>query len=246
MRWVDAFIDVPEDETERAGTFWSEALGWPLGSPWTGHPEFRSFAPDEGDEYVHRQTINGPARIHIDLEVLDVDAEAERLVTLGAQKVHRAKHWQVMASPGGLPFCLCLGSASHRSKSQPAAMTWDTGHRSRLVQICIDAPSRIHETETKFWRDATGWTFSETRRPEFDGRLRPGERGPLQILLQQLGPDDDGEHTRAHLDLGTDDVDAEVARLLRLGAQRVATGSGWIVMQDPVGLPFCVTSNPPD
>ena len=51
--------------------------------------------------------------------------------------------------------------------------------------------------------------------------------------------------TRAHLDPGSDDVEAEVTRLVNLGAERVTTGTGWVVMRDPVGLAFCVTANDP-
>jgi hypothetical protein len=43
-----------------------------------------------------------------------------------------------------------------------------------------------------------------------------------------------------HLDIHTDDLDAEVDRLERLGAQRVQRGHSWWVMRDPAGLLFCV------
>ena len=50
---------------------------------------------------------------------------------------------------------------------------------------------------------------------------------------------------RAHLDHGTDDRDAEVTRLVGLGAEAGAEGRGWRVMRDPAGLVFCVTDNSP-
>ena len=43
-----------------------------------------------------------------------------------------------------------------------------------------------------------------------------------------------------HLDIHTDDLDAEVARLEKLGAERVQQVHGWWVMRDPAGLLFCV------
>jgi hypothetical protein len=46
--------------------------------------------------------------------------------------------------------------------------------------------------------------------------------------------------------LGSDNVEAEAARLVGLGAQRLGPGRGWIVLRDPLGIVFCVTDNSPD
>jgi hypothetical protein len=51
-QWLHVLIDVPPDATERSGTFWSSVLGWPLGKPWRGHPELRSFNPADVDSYT--------------------------------------------------------------------------------------------------------------------------------------------------------------------------------------------------
>ena len=51
-------------------------------------------------------------------------------------------------------------------------------------------------------------------------------QSPLALLVQRLGDGDGGTHARAHLDLGTDDVDAEVARLRALGAELLWRGDG--------------------
>jgi len=49
---------------------------------------------------------------------------------------------------------------------------------------------------------------------------------------------------RLHLDFRPDDRDAEVERLLSLGATRVDVGQGadvpWVVLADPEGNEFCV------
>ena len=76
--WLHVVLDVaaPEPTT----TFWSAALGWPLGEPSPDHPGLRSFAPPDGDAYVHLQQVDGPSGAHLDLEVDDVDGEHERLV----------------------------------------------------------------------------------------------------------------------------------------------------------------------
>ena len=55
--------------------------------------------------------------------------------------------------------------------------------------------------------------------------------------LQRTGA---GTPPRIHLDLETDDVAAEVARLEQLGASVTERADGWVVMADPGGMVFCV------
>ena len=48
---------------------------------------------------------------------------------------------------------------------------------------------------------------------------------------------------RLHIDLDPDDLEAEVARLLALGARPADVGQGdvpWVVLADPEGNEFCV------
>ncbi len=61
-----------------------------------------------------------------------------------------------------------------------------------------------------------------------------GHAGPM-VLLQAVDHD-----PRVHLDIEADDQAAEVARLERLGATRVADIKGWTVMEVPTGHRFCV------
>ena len=69
----------------------------------------------------------------------------------------------------------------------------------------------------------------------------------MQLLFQRLGDDDGATSTRVHIDLGTDDIPAEVARVEALGAVRTPyEGEGWVQLTDPGGMAFCVTHNPPD
>ena len=55
---------------------------------------------------------------------------------------------------------------------------------------------------------------------------------------------------RLHLDFRPDDQDAEVARLLALGARRVDVGQTgdepWVVLADPEGNEFCILSSAAD
>ena len=68
MAWLHAVIDVPADQHDAVADFWAGALGWQLGAPWRDHPELRSFEPSRGCEYVHLQQIDGPPRVHVDVE----------------------------------------------------------------------------------------------------------------------------------------------------------------------------------
>ncbi len=53
---------------------------------------------------------------------------------------------------------------------------------------------------------------------------------------------------QAHLDVSVDDLEAELARALALGATRreAPSGSGFVTLLDPAGHPFCLTTNVPD
>jgi hypothetical protein len=60
------------------------------------------------------------------------------------------------------------------------------------------------------------------------------------LLIQRLG----AGPGRVHLDIHTDDLAAEMARLEKLGAQRVQQVHAWWVLRDPAGLLFCVIPEP--
>jgi hypothetical protein len=107
-------------------------------------------------------------------------------------------------------------------------------HRSRLTAALVDVPSSVYGSSLRFWAGALGAEpqFNDDN-PEYAdlGEATPG----LQIYLQQVGAP-----ARVHLDIETDDVEAEVARLEALGATRVEQVKSWWVMRDPAGLLFCV------
>jgi len=242
-RWTGAVLDLPSELIGPSDSFWSQALDWKIGQTWRDHPEFHHLDPPDGHSHVLVQVIDGPPRLHLDLYAADdVDHVAGWIARQGATLGDRHAHWQVMTSPTGFPFCVV---SSDGERDRPGARAWPGGHRSRLVQVCLDVPHGQIDEEAAFWRTITGWTFEPSRNEEFAGHLKPGQGGSLQLLLQELGPDDQGAATRAHLDLGTDDREAEVARLEALGARRVADGRGWVVMTDPVGQVFCVTDQTP-
>ena len=127
-------------------------------------------------------------------------------------------------------------------------VAWPDGHRTRLVQVCVDSPADVHDDEVAFWRSLLGGRWVPSPSAEFSGKWHDDEGGPLQLLFQRL--DEPTGPVRAHLDLGSDDLPAEVRRLVDLGATDVGgeatEARGWHVLRDPAGLPFCVTANSPD
>ncbi len=57
----------------------------------------------------------------------------------------------------------------------------------------------------------------------------------MQIEVQTVQ-----HESRVHLDIAADDVEAEVKRIEKLGAKRVANVKHWVVMEAPTGQRFCV------
>ena len=91
-----------------------------------------------------------------------------------------------------------------------------------------------------WWRDALGWVVVNDDPREFE--IRPAE-DRLPGLLFVPVPERKQTKNRLHLDFRPDDRDAEVERLLALGATRADVGQpdqSWIVLADPEGNEFCV------
>lgn len=113
-------------------------------------------------------------------------------------------------------------------------------HYSRLFKVVIDVPAADRDQEVAFWSAATGEELARIgTHPEYHGAMLPG--GESGLLIQQLG----NGTARVHLDIHTDDLDAELARLEALGAERVEQVHSWWIMRDPAGLLFCVIPEPP-
>lgn len=114
-------------------------------------------------------------------------------------------------------------------------------HYSRLCKAVIDVAGGDHDKELTFWQEATGQTLPQLQRyPEYHGASLPGD--VFALLVQRLGTGS----ARVHLDIDTDDLEAETARLESLGARRLRlVNDHWWVMEDPAGLPFCVVLQPP-
>ena len=111
-------------------------------------------------------------------------------------------------------------------------------HKSRLGTMILDCEGDDFDAAIEFWGAALG--------TEVQGRDRPGDENyrllvtdPSQpkMLLQKVD-----HESRIHLDIETDDLEAEVARLEKLGAKRIAQIKRWWVMEAPTGHRFCVVN----
>tara|TARA_R110002096_G_scaffold101547_2_gene224533 strand:- start:7017 stop:7397 length:381 start_codon:yes stop_codon:yes gene_type:complete len=109
-------------------------------------------------------------------------------------------------------------------------------HKSQLAGFIIDCNTADLDDAAEFWSHALGYPRNRDKGPDEENYelLDTGENN-LHIELQQV------EHeSRVHLDIETDDIEAEVARLEKLGAKRIQKVRTWWVMEAPTGHRFCV------
>jgi hypothetical protein len=106
-------------------------------------------------------------------------------------------------------------------------------HHSRLAGFIIDCHTEDLEGAAVFWSGALGLP-----RLGADGEAYQrldGTARDLSIEVQRVDHD-----SRVHLDIETDDLDAEATRLERLGAKKLRRLPRWWVMEAPTGQRFCV------
>jgi predicted enzyme related to lactoylglutathione lyase len=110
-------------------------------------------------------------------------------------------------------------------------------------QVVVDAADP--QALALWWAEALGWTVVGADPEEYEIRPAPDR---LPGLLFVPVPESKAGKNRLHLDFRPDDRDAEVERLLALGARRADVGQGeqrWVVLADPEGNEFCVLGNRP-
>ncbi len=110
-------------------------------------------------------------------------------------------------------------------------------HRSRLAGFIIDCQTDDLDAAAAFWSRALGVSIADPDAGDVPGQYAElGETpGDLHIEVQKV------DHaSRVHLDIESDDIDAEADRLERLGAKRIGFVKRWWVMEAPTGQRFCV------
>jgi hypothetical protein len=109
-------------------------------------------------------------------------------------------------------------------------------HRSRLAILLLDLPPEHHDAGRGFWSAATGHAVVADAADGDWSSLGSFADG-FHLEVQRTGA---GTPPRWHVDIETDDVEAEVTRLEGLGARRLADMGRFWQMTDPAGLVFCV------
>jgi len=115
--------------------------------------------------------------------------------------------------------------------------------RGAMLEMVLDCSDP--ENLMGFWREALGY------RVHYSGPslavLVPQDVKASPLLLQRVAEPKAGKN-RMHMDIVTDDVEAEVNRLEALGARRLHDGvrslgsTDWVTMADPEDNEFCVST----
>jgi predicted enzyme related to lactoylglutathione lyase len=129
-----------------------------------------------------------------------------------------------------------MANSRERARLNLDANLEQSMHKSKLSGFIIDCRTDDLEAAANFWSRALGMPIHELPGSENEGYrgLTDAQHG-LDIEVQKV------DHpSRVHLDIETDDIDAEVLRLEALGAKKVQQVHGWWVMEAPTGQRFCV------
>ncbi len=109
-------------------------------------------------------------------------------------------------------------------------------HKSKLAGFIIDCKTDDLDGAARFWSAALGMKTRALPGDEGENYIRLlDEEDRLHIEVQAVR-----HESRVHLDIASDDIEAEVSRLEELGAKRVAKIQTWVVMEAPTGQRFCV------
>lgn len=109
-------------------------------------------------------------------------------------------------------------------------------HKSQLAGFIIDCATDDVDKAAAFWSAALGLERRKNKEPAEKNYVTLNTRpNDYHIEVQKV------DHpSRVHLDIESDDVEAEVRRLEALGARRIAAIKRWVVMEAPTGQRFCV------
>ena len=109
-------------------------------------------------------------------------------------------------------------------------------HKSQLAGFIIDCKTDDLDEAARFWSAALGLEIESD--PRIDESIyRPLQGRPEDVYLEVQKV---SHESRVHLDIESDDIEAEADRLEQLGAKRIGKVKGWIVMEAPTGQRFCI------
>lgn len=105
-------------------------------------------------------------------------------------------------------------------------------HKSQLAGFIIDCKTDDLKAAAEFWSAALGCPPKRHEGKYVTLTTAPGEP---YVEVQSV------DHpSRVHIDIESDDIDAEVARLVALGAKEISRVRTWCVLEAPTGQRFCV------
>jgi hypothetical protein len=114
---------------------------------------------------------------------------------------------------------------------------------SRWQTVVVDAidPARLG----RWWAEVLDYRILHDAPDEV--LLGPDEQTNPGLVFVRVADTKHGKN-RLHIDLDPDDRDAEVERLVNMGARHVDVGQGddaaWVMLADPEGNEFCVQRVP--
>src|SRR5262245_36732531 len=98
-------------------------------------------------------------------------------------------------------------------------------HHSRLCAVLIDCKTSDVDRSERFWCQAFG-TAVDTNHPKGRANYRMLETPPDEPIVEIQRVD---HESGVHIDIETDDIPAEVARLEKLDAKVVSRMQRWVV-----------------
>jgi len=102
--------------------------------------------------------------------------------------------------------------------------------------VLIDCKTSDVDQAARFWSEALGRAV-DSKHPNSRGNYRMLETPADELIVEIQRVD---HESRVHIDIETDDIPAEVARLEKAGAKVVARLRRWVVMEAPTGTRICV------
>jgi hypothetical protein len=221
----------------RLARFWAAALHWDIDDE---TDDEIGLLPTDGTGFSILflpvpESKMAKSRIHLDLVSESPEHQSEmvdRLIGSGARPADIGQSPDddhvVLADPEGNEFCVVIRG--------------DFLATTGLLGAVVFEPA--DPLVGRFWSEATGWPIVYDE--DGDTAIRDsGGRGPFLTF----GPPPNAAKTgknRLHLDIAPPpdgDQDAEVERLVALGARRIDIGQGdvsWVVLADPEGNELCV------
>ena len=220
--------------------FWAGVLGWDVAEdPRDDHPGGAAIVPNDHTGFVIRflptdAPKTGPNQMHFDVtsaSSADQDETVARALGLGGRHLDIGQDPDdghvVLADPEGNEFCVIPHDNDFLAGCP------------KIGALSSDGTQAVGY----FWSEALGWPLVWDQDEET--AIQPPHGG---CIISWGGPpvSEKTGKNRLHLDLAPadgGDQEAEVARLVSLGARRVepgVRGTGRIELLDPDGNEFCV------